>query len=163
MTHQARQHYLETQVLTATPEKLHLMLIDAAIRAAHRAAEHWRRQENEQACMALIRAQQTVTAMLKALNHEAAPELTSKMAGVYMFVFRTLVEANRNHDTDLLADAVHILSVERETWRQVCDRTAGRKSSEASPSDRSTSPPHILATPDAPIQSELAGGFSMEV
>ena len=162
MNDSARQHYLETQVLTATPEKLQLMLIDAAIRAAHRAAEHWQRQENEQACLALVRAQEVVTALLKGLNREASPDLTGKMASVYMFIFRTLVEANLRRDPDLLADAVRVLSAERETWRLVCERAAD------DPVERSPSEPEQPARPHTPpllnlpvADADLAGGVSI--
>ena len=64
----ARNHYLETEVLTATPQKLHLLLIEAAMRFAERARRHWRDGNREKAFQSLILAQEAVAKMLSGLN-----------------------------------------------------------------------------------------------
>ena len=43
----ARDEYLSTEVLTASPQKLQLMLIDAAIRAASQAQSLWTGERTE--------------------------------------------------------------------------------------------------------------------
>ena len=115
-----RTSYLETEVMTASPQKLQLMLIEAAIRSIERARRHWRAQEDEQAAEALIRAQQIMTELLAGLNHDVKPELTRKVAAVYLFVFRSLVDAHLRRDEEKLDDTIRVLEVERETWREVC-------------------------------------------
>jgi len=94
----AQESYLVTEVMTATPQKLQLMLIDAAIRSAEKARRLWQEQKNDEACEALIHAQEIVGQMLASLNHEPAPELTRKVAAVYLFIFRSLMEANFHRD-----------------------------------------------------------------
>ena len=121
------QSYLETEVLTAPPQKLQLMMIEAAIRFGRLAAGHWQAGENDQACEALIRAQKIVTELVNGLNRDESPELVGKMAAVYLFVFRSLMEASYQRDREKLDDALRVLEVERETWRQVCQRV-GRAS-----------------------------------
>jgi flagellar protein FliS len=118
----ARNHYLETEVLTATPQKLHLLLIEAAMRFAERARHHWRDGNREKAFESLILAQKAVAKMLNGLNLETPSPLVQEVASVYNFVFRTLVDANRRHDERKLDDALRVLSVERETWRLVCQQ-----------------------------------------
>jgi len=126
MQSSAREQYLTTQVMTATPQKLQLMLIEAALRSAQRARQQWQAQQNEQACESLIHAQEIVGRLLAALDHEAGANLARKVAAVYLFVFRSLMEANYHRDQQKLDDALRILEIERETWRKVCQPVGGQ-------------------------------------
>lgn len=119
------QSYLGTEILTAPPQKLHLMLIEGAIRFAQRAREHWRASQYDQACEALIRAQDILSEMMAAVNRKVDAELAKKTAAVYLFIFRRLMEANMRRDEAKLDDALRVLEIERETWRLVCERLAG--------------------------------------
>ena len=118
----ATKTYLAAEVMTAPPQKLQLMLIDAAIRSAERARAMWRAGEHEEAGEALVHAQEVIGEMLAGLNQEAAPNLIKKVASVYVFVFRSLVEANLHRDQQKLDDAIRVLRTERDTWRQVCEK-----------------------------------------
>jgi flagellar protein FliS len=120
----ARSHYLETEVLTATPQKLHLLLIEAAIRFAEQARRRWRDGDRQQAFRSLVLAQEAVTKMLGSLDLQSGSPLVQEIASVYNFVFRTLVEANRRHDEQKLDEALRVLSSYRETWQLVCRRNA---------------------------------------
>ena len=113
----ARDNYLVTEVMTATPQKLQLMLIEAAIRSVERTRQHWQAGEEEPACQSLIRAQEVIGELLGSLNAEVDSDLVKKVAAVYMFVFRSLMEANYDHDEEKLEGALKVLQVERETWR----------------------------------------------
>jgi flagellar protein FliS len=119
MQSSAREQYLTTQVMTATPQKLQLMLIEAAIRSARHAQEQWQARQHEQACESLIHAQEIVGQLLAALDAEADANLVKRVAAVYLFVFRSLMEANYHRDQKKLDDALRILEIERETWRKV--------------------------------------------
>ncbi len=135
----AHQSYLVTEVMTAAPQKLQLMLIDAAIRSAEKARRLWREQKDEEACEALIHAQEIVGQMLGSLNHEPAPDLVRKVAAVYLFVFRSLMEANFHRDEHKLDDALKVLRTERETWRQVCEKLGTSRPPDSSPPTPDTS------------------------
>ena len=119
--------YIETEVMTAPPQKLQLMLIEAAMRFSRRAKMHWRAGQNEQAHEVLNRAQQVISELLAGLNREACPELVGKVASVYVFVFRALMEASLERNEAKLDDAIRVLEVEQETWRQVCRKLAEGK------------------------------------
>ena len=108
MQSSAREQYLTTQVMTATPQKLQLMLIEAAIRSGQRARQQWQDQQPEQACESLIHAQQIVGRLLAALDHEAGAKLVKDVAALYLFVFRSLMEANYHRDLTKLDDALRI-------------------------------------------------------
>ena len=173
----ARENYLVTEVLTATPQKLHLMLVEATIRSVTQAKQKWQEGEDEDACERLIHAQECISQILGGLDQEAAPDLVSKIAAIYMFIFRSLMEANFERDEKKAEDALRVLNQERETWRQVCEKVGtteskatvfeetaieekgGAIAAPAFPTVDFTS----NDTPVAPLVDDLpGGGFSLE-
>jgi len=171
----AREDYLVTEVMTATPQKLQLMLLDAAIRHIERTAQHWQANRHEEACETLIRAQDIVGELISGLNHESQADLVKKMAAVYVCVLRYLAEAGYNRDLEKLDGALKVLRVERETWRQVCEKygASGRfdgESPELSSRDSSavaTGPTHTAGCVDFNSRPDLgdtlpSSGFSWE-
>lgn len=138
MAHTASDEYLRNAVLTATPEQLHLMLYDGAIRFARQGGEALRRQDFETSCEKLLRAQKIVTEMKAGLRPEVQPELCEQMSGLYNFVYWKLVDANLRHDLSALDEALQILEHQRETWRLLVEKARGAGA--APDSSRSTTP-----------------------
>ncbi len=120
-----RNQYLNSEILSASPQKLHLLLIEAVIRAIRRGKQHRQLGENDRACAALIRAQQMVCEILGGFNREVNPDLVRRMSNLYTFVFRLIVDGNRYHDEKKLDDALRILEIERGTWQAVCEQLGG--------------------------------------
>jgi flagellar protein FliS len=133
--HIARHNYLATEVHTAAPQKLQLMLIEGAIRFGQQGQALWREGRDEEAGEAIIRCQQIVAQLLAGLRREGQPELSRQMAGVYMFVLNCLIAAHLNHDEQKLADAIAVLAEEQITWRSVCQKL-GARASEVAESQR---------------------------
>lgn len=168
----ARDTYLETEVLTATPQKLQLMLIDGALRFIELARRHWKNDEDEKACEALIRSQRIVTELLGGLNKDVDPDLAGKVASIYLFVFRTLLSANNERDEEKLDDVVRILNIERETWRQVCEKLGAENSadqatdrvslSSTGPASPTSAPLPPNLTPDSGYSDGVSSGISFE-
>ena len=125
MMPQNSHSYLETQVLTSPPQKLQLILIEAAIRFAKK-AEMLRTQggDEAEACVAIGRAQKIVSEIISGLNQEVDPELVGQIASIYIFISQALVKANLPENSQQLADAIRILEEERITWRLVCEKLA---------------------------------------
>lgn len=117
-----RDAYLVAQVMTAPPQKLHLMLIEEAIRLAQKAQRHWAAKENDRAAEALVRAQEIVGQLLAGFRRDVDEALAKRVAGIYLFVYRALMDASLRRDEARLADALKVLDAERETWRQLCER-----------------------------------------
>ena len=126
---------LATEVLTAAPQKLQLMLIEGAIRFGQQARALWREGRNEEAGEAIIRCQQIVAQLLAGLKREDQPELSRRIAAVYVFVHNSLVAAHLNRDEQKLDDALSVLAEEQATWRAVCQKL-GTHGVEAGPGQR---------------------------
>ena len=153
--------YLVTEVMTAPPQRLHLMLIEGAIRFIHKARKHWAAKEDAQAGEALIRAQEIVAQMLAGFKRDVDPELIDLVAAVYSFVYRSLVEASLRRDDARLADCLRILEIERDTWRQLCERSPAAPADGGSlrPSPMPPIPPGAL---DMPPMETFPGRCSLE-
>jgi len=166
----APDSYLETEILTATPQKRQLLLLDGAIRFIERARHHLRTDQNAEFCECLIRAQRIVTELIASLDHAVAPKLTGKVASLYVFVFRALVDANLTRDETKLDDAVRVLQPQREAWEGVCRKLGAtapleNEAAAASLSDHDTPPrPHAGLDPSAEADGpdEAPAGFSLE-
>ena len=126
----AKDDYLTTEVLTAAPQKLQLMLLDAAIRLANKTREHWRQGQEEQAGEALIRCQQIMAELMSGLKPDQNQELVGRVRAIYLFVYRSLVLAHLQHSDAKLVEAISVLEVERETWRQVCVQLGSHRHAE---------------------------------
>lgn len=114
--------YLRTQVLTARPEQLTLMLLDGAIRFGERARKCLREKDCEGSFNALTRAEDIVLELVNGLRPEDAPEICKQQAGLYLFVYGKLVEANMRREEAALHDALRVLAILRETWLLLMDQ-----------------------------------------
>lgn len=163
--------------MTATPQKRQLMLIDAAIRFIQRTRRHWQAQEDDLACESLIRAQEIVSELISSLNPDAAPDLVKQVAALYLFVFRSLLDASLEHDEEKLDDAIRVLQPQREAWQGVCQELGNKLSDEneaaaVSITGAGQAPPSHLPVADSPPIPDLSGdsiasgqestGFSLE-
>ena len=172
MSHSTTRRYLEDAVRTASPQKIRLMLIEAAIRNIERTRMAWQEAESDDANSLeyLIKAQDIVTELLASLDRDTEPELASKVAGIQMFIYRCLLEAGLEHSVEKLDDAKRILEEERETWRLACEQapTAGEIETPITIEDRAQDEiqSHHLSSAAAisPVESfeAVSGGFSIE-
>jgi flagellar secretion chaperone FliS len=154
----ARDHYLFTEVKTAAPQKLQLLLIEAALRLANRARQYWQQGRNDLAVGSLLHAQSMLSEMLASMDREAGGDLAKRVSAVYEFIFRRLVQASHRHDEKSLGDAIRILEIERETWRKVCDKLAAEAASASfDRSEQGVPPPQGSTVPFC-----QPGGFSIE-
>jgi flagellar protein FliS len=116
--------YLESKVLTAPPHRLHLMLIEGAIRFGRQADAALQRGDTTAAAAPLLRVIDILGEMLAAVR-EKKTELNQRLADVYLFLFCRVSEAKINSDVAALAEALRILEFERETWQMVCEKFGG--------------------------------------
>jgi len=108
--------YLETQVLTASPQRLHLMVVDAALRSGRRGLEAMEQQRWEAVDAAFSRCRACVLELFGGLKPDAAPDLVSPLKLLFVFVYRNLIIGELERDPEQIGDALRILEQHRETW-----------------------------------------------
>jgi flagellar secretion chaperone FliS len=130
MTAQHSQ-YLESKVLTAAPHRLHLMLIEGAIRFGRQAEGLLDRGETAAASAPLLRVVDIVGEMLAAVRGRNT-DINKKLVDLYWYLFRRASEAKLTSDSDKLAEALRLLEFERQTWLAVCERFAATSAATSS-------------------------------
>jgi flagellar protein FliS len=118
----ARDNYILAEVQTATPQKLQLILVEAAIKNVHRTKKAWSEKKIDAGLEFLMKAQDIIAAILSSLDKEGNPSIARQLASIYLFIFRRLAEAGMTYKEENLDDALRVLNSERETWRQVCEK-----------------------------------------
>jgi len=113
--------YLESKVRTAPPQRLHLMLIEGAIRFGRQADEALRRNDEIAAAVPLLRVVDIVGEMLAGVR-SIKSDLNDKIADLYWFLFRRASEAKINADPVALAEVLRLLEFERQTWQLACEK-----------------------------------------
>ena len=120
-THRA-QEYLRTKVMTASPAELRLLLLDGAIRFGEQAREGLEQKNPEQAYDGSRQCRAILTELTTGLRSELAPELCERLSSLYLFLYKSLVEAMSDRDPEGVRKVIEILTYERETWRLTMEK-----------------------------------------
>lgn len=127
MNSQVATNYLRTKILTATPEQLQMMLYDGAIRFCEQAKMALQDKNWELSYSLISRVQKIITEMNCSLRHDVSPDLCGKLAALYNFAYRKLIEANIEHKIESLDDALGVLRYQRDTWALLLDQLGKQK------------------------------------
>lgn len=136
--------YLRDAVMTATPEQLHLMLYDGAIRFTLQARDAIEVKDYETSYLRLSRAQAIIVEMQNGLRPEVNRELCDRMSAIYAFLYRKMVDASVNRSVQDIDDVLKILRYQRETWVMLIDKVnkerAGQQASSGSAEEDGPNP-----------------------
>ncbi len=122
-----REEYLASQVFTAPPERLHLLLIEGAARFAEQLRAALAVKDLETAAVAGTRLREILTEMITSIKRDEG-EVAARMRAIYFYLIRELGEAQMAFDAGKVANIISVLDVERETWRMVCEKLATGRS-----------------------------------
>jgi|SRR5665213_1116321 len=131
MNPQAAQNYLRTRVFTATPEQLQMMLYDGAIRFTEAGKVAIAKKDWEATYLNLSRAQKIITELTAGLKPTIAPDICARLASLYNFIYRKLVDASLNHTIESAEEALQLLRYQRETWAMLMEKLGKQKAGDA--------------------------------
>ena len=109
--------YRESSVLTATPERLVVMLFDGVHRFLRQGAHAMRDGRIEQANERLARAEAIIDELLSTLDMSAG-EVAEGLQGIYLFCRRYLNEARLERDADKVQRVAELLNELRDAFAQ---------------------------------------------
>lgn len=113
---------LETEVLSASPEKLITLLLNGARAAIMKARLHMENGNIPEKGMALSKAIDIVDSGLKAsVNTEAGGEVAKSLVATYELITYHLMQANLHNDLEKLALAERMLVDVADAWKQVTE------------------------------------------
>ena len=120
------QSYKQTEIETASPGKLLLLLYDGALKRLQRAKDNLRRNQLEESHQDLVRVQEILVELILALDWNVAGDLAPRLHGLYNFMYRRLVDANIKQDAAAIDEVIQLLSTLREGWDEAYRQLAGR-------------------------------------
>jgi flagellar secretion chaperone FliS len=112
------QAYAQDSVLTASPEKLVVMLYDGLARFLARGAAAIRGEDIAAAGEALNRAGAILDELLATLD-PAAGEITERLSQIYLFCKRELLAAQLKRDPARIERVAKLLAELREAWATI--------------------------------------------
>jgi flagellar protein FliS len=114
--------YKETSVLSASKEKVLLMLYEAAIKFIKKAIQACERKDIAERGINIGKAFDIVMELNNSLNHDMAPELTKNLEQLYMFVSEQLTQANIKGNPKPLVDSLKVLETLYSGWQQAIEK-----------------------------------------
>ncbi len=112
------ERYRQTQIQTAGPLELIIMMYDGAIRFTNQAKKALAEKEFGQANTALQRAQDIVDELNFSLNPEAG-EIAVNLRSLYTFINQRLLQANVKKDGKILDEVLQLLTTLRSSWAEL--------------------------------------------
>jgi len=101
----ATRAYARASQETASPERLMVMLFEAALRHMRHAASLLEQQRTADALPLLTKASDIVVELAGTLDPQRAPELTQMLGDLYLFVAQKLARAAAFRDLEALREA----------------------------------------------------------
>ena len=129
--------YLEAQVLTAPPHRLHLLVVDGAIRFLRRGLEAMEQQRWEDMDAALTRGRACITELIGGLIPHQADDLVDRVKSLFAFVYRNVTIGDLQRDPRRLRDALRILELHRDTWQELGEKLRPETPAVPAPHSRS--------------------------
>lgn len=112
----AARTYLHQTVMTASPEKLVVLLYDNALRQMETARVGIENKEVARAGEALSKAFAIVSELRTSLDPEKGGEIAENLDRLYDFIQDRLVKANRERSLESMDEAIKIFKVLKEGW-----------------------------------------------
>jgi len=116
--------YKETQIKTATPGKLIMMLYDGAIRHLNQALEDLGKEHRQYDSISnsLIKTQDIISELMISLDFDRGGEIAKNLFSLYVFMNRRLLDGNISKDKAPLEEVKTFLSELRGAWAEVADK-----------------------------------------
>ena len=114
----AQRAYTESSVLTASPERLVVMLYDGAIRFLNQSAAAMREGQRDRSREKMRRAEAIVDELNVSLDMSYG-EIPQRLREIYMFCKRTLHTANVRAEPAGIEAVTRLLSELRESWDEI--------------------------------------------
>ena len=121
----ATRRYAQAQRETASPERLMVLLFEAALRNIRSGATALETGRTAEATPALMKASDIVVELHATLDRSKAPELCDRLAEVYRFVCLRLSAAALSRDARAAREAERVFAPIAEAFAQAV-QTMGR-------------------------------------
>ena len=123
--------YKETQIKSATPGQLIIMLYDGAIKNINIAIEGFKKKNKKLDTIsnAIIKAQDIVSELMVSLDFEQGGDISKNLFSIYIYMNRELLNANIKKEKEPLESVKKMLMELRDAWNQINEKVNYENSS----------------------------------
>ncbi len=121
------EQYKTTQISTATPGQLVVMLYEGAIKFCKLAKMGIEQKNVQTANNNLIKVQNIVQELKLGLDMKAGGEIAKTLDSLYEYMLRRLIEANIKKDAIIISEVQSSLEELKEAWVEAVRQTGGIK------------------------------------
>jgi len=121
MSRKALRSYQTTQVSTAKPEKILLMLYEGCIKFVRIAKTRMEENNIAEKGKNIGRAIAIISEFINTLDHDIGGQLSKDLEGLYSFMIDRLIEANIKNITKPLEDVDRLLCTLYDGWKDVIE------------------------------------------
>jgi flagellar protein FliS len=131
MWQNAHDAYLESRILSADPVELVRLLYQAAAGSVRDARNHLAAGEIAERARSITKACEILGELASSLDQQRGGEISGRLAGLYDYMTRKLIEANFRQSDEPLAEVLRLLTTLAEAWDAVKAQPAGEPAASA--------------------------------
>jgi len=112
------KQYQQSQIQTASPEKILIMLYDGAIQFLNKAVKAIEEKNIQESHNNIIGAQRIITEFMNTLDVDAGGDVCKNLYSLYEYLHYRLVQANISKSTDMVEEVLRHLKELKQTWEE---------------------------------------------
>lgn len=124
------KQYQQTQIQTATPEKLLIMLYNGAINFLNKSKVYMEEKDFAQTNTFLLKAQAIITEFMNTIDWEPNPDFAQNLYSLYEFMNYTLIQANIHKDPAKVDIVIDLLKTLKSAWEEAAIKVAKERAAE---------------------------------
>jgi len=117
------KQYQRTEVETATPEKVLILLYDGAIQFLNKALIALDEKNIQEIHNNIVGAERILLEFMNTIDFEQGGDFAVRLNALYQYLYNKLVEANMKKDKDTVNHVLKFLVDLRATWKQAINMT----------------------------------------
>ncbi|WP_353893756.1 flagellar export chaperone FliS [Proteinivorax hydrogeniformans] len=114
------QQYKQTQINTASPGELVLMLYNGAIKNLNQSIKALEEDNKEEFRVKIEKTQDIVVELTATLKQDE--EISKNLASLYQFVINRLIKGHSSLSKEPVEEALRILNEMRDTWKEMLSK-----------------------------------------
>lgn len=115
------EQYTNTRVETSSPLEVVVMLYEGALRFINDAERAVQARDHQEKANQINRALRIVQELANALDHEASPDLSQRLAELYEYVSYELLQGSAFNDVKRLDNGRRVLERLLGSWQELSD------------------------------------------
>lgn len=121
------KQYQQTQIKTASPERILILLYDGAIQFLNKAKIGMQNNNIEETHNNMIAAQRIITEFMVTLDMKVGGEMAVNLYRLYEYLHYRLVQANIKKDVEMVDEVLKHLKELKQTWEEAIKIAAREK------------------------------------